>query len=347
VLKQNSSKAKQLKQRDIARILINRVIETQYNKDYCSIPNSILAVYLQQEHKIHIDMNNGKTWMSVACLFISNALLAQNADTIITMRGKIIAHVKEITPELVAYTNPNESVIYKIERGDVSRIMFSNGRVEKFATLRTLAQINGSNDWPQVELAIMDYETKGLYKIDLISTKATGTTVYSSVTKVQDRAISKLKMATAIMGGNLVYIKSEALEGNNQSATGGRTSRAQLLGTVYCSELLDEGKFRAALNNQTKYTLVEKLGLRNNAAGIHTFKTRNEDVDIDSVHVNKGFIYLILTIDGKKSKLPYRVVSFSDSRIMVAYREGTAYHNIILSERKHRIVNVGVRKKQR
>ncbi|MBI3221038.1 MAG: hypothetical protein HYZ44_16100 [Bacteroidetes bacterium] len=277
-------------------------------------------------------MNNGKIWMSVVGLLISTALVAQNADTIVTMRGKIVGHVKEITPELVAYTNPNEAVIYKIERGAVSKIVFASGRVEKFADMKVLAKINGAFDWPQVDVATTEYETKGLYKIDLISTKATGTTVYSSVTKVQDRAFSKLKMAAAIMGGNLVYIKSESLEGNIRSELGSRTSRAQLLGTAYCSELLDENKFKATLNEGNKYTLVNKLGLRNNDADIHTFETANEEVDINSVQVEKGFIYLTLTIDGKKSKLQYRVVSFSDSRIMVAYREGTAYYNMVLSE---------------
>ncbi|NOS91700.1 MAG: hypothetical protein HOP30_07245 [Cyclobacteriaceae bacterium] len=278
-------------------------------------------------------MNNGKIWMSVVGLLISTALVAQNADTIVTMRGKIVGHVKEITPELVAYTNPNEAVIYKIERGAVSKIVFASGRVEKFADMKVLAKINGAFDWPQVDVATTEYETKGLYKIDLISTKATGTTVYSSVTKVQDRAFSKLKMAAAIMGGNLVYIKSESLEGNIRSELGSRTSRAQLLGTAYCSELLDENKFKATLAEGNKYTLISKLGLRNNDADIHTFETANEDVDINSVQVEKGFIYLTLTIDGKKSKLQYRVVSFSDSRIMVAYREGTAYYNMVLSER--------------
>lgn len=278
-------------------------------------------------------MNNSKIWMSVVGLLISTALLAQNADTIVTMRGKIVAHVKEITPELVAYTNPNESVIYKIERGAVSKIVFANGRVEKFADMKVLAKINGAFDWPQVDVATTEYETKGLYKIDLISTKATGTTIYSSVTKVQDRAINKLKMAAAIMGGNLVYVKSEALEGNIQSELGSRTSRAQLLGTVYCSELLDENKFKATINEGNQYTLVSKLGLRNNDADIHTFETLNEDVEIKAVQVDRGFIYLTLSIDGKQSKLQYRVVSFSDSRIMVAYREGTAYYNMVLSER--------------
>lgn len=278
-------------------------------------------------------MNNGKIWMSAVGLLISTALLAQNADTIVTMRGKIVGHVKEITPELVAYTNPNESVIYKIERGAVSKIVFANGREEKFADMKILAKINGAYDWPLVDVATTEYETKGLYKIDLISTKATGTTVYSSVTKVQDRAFSKLKMAAAIMGGNLVYIKNEALEGNIRSELGSRTSRAQLLGTAYCSELLDENKFKATINKGNQYTLVSKLGLRNNDADIHTFETLNEDVEIKAVQVDRGFIYLTLSIDGKQSKLLYRVVSFSDSRIMVAYREGTAYYNMVLSER--------------
>ncbi len=278
-------------------------------------------------------MNKVCVWISVVGLFFSSAAMAQNADTIVTMRGKLVAHVKEVTPDLIAYTNPNESVIYKIERGAVSKIVFASGRVEKFADMKSLAKINGAFDWPQVDVATTEYETKGLYKIDLISTKATGTTVYSSVTKVQERAINKLKMAAAIMGGNLVYIKNEALEGNIQSEHGGRTSRAQLLGTVYCSELLDESKFKATLKEGDRYTIISKIGLRNNDADIQSIKTANEEVEINSVQSDKGFIYLTLTIDGKKSKIVHRVLSFSDTRILVAYREGQAYYNLVLSEK--------------
>ena len=121
-------------------------------------------------------MNTKKIWLGIIGLVLSMALQGQSPDTIVTMGGKILAYVKEISPELVTYTNPNESVIYKIERGVVSRIAFASGRVEKFAALRPLAQINGPSDWAQVDLATTEYETKGLYKIDLISTKATGTT---------------------------------------------------------------------------------------------------------------------------------------------------------------------------
>ncbi len=264
--------------------------------------------------------------------FSSIPSLAQKADTIVTMRGNIVGHVTEVTPDLIGYTNPNETIIYKIEKGAVAKICFGNGRVEKYADLKSLSNLQGTFEWPKVNVATTEYETKGLYKIDYVSAKATGTTVYSSVSRVQDRAIDKLKMASALLGGNLVYIKNESLEGNIRSEQGGRTSRAQILGTVYCSQLADSINFKEILKAGNHYTLVSKLGLRNNDSNINTLKAINEPVEINSTQIEKGFIYLDLTISQKKSKIRYRVISYSAQRILVAYKEGTAYYNILLAK---------------
>jgi len=258
---------------------------------------------------------------------------SQVADTIITMRGNIIGYVKEVTPDLIAYTNPHETVIYKIEKAAVAKISFGSGRVEKYADLKSLSNLQGAFEWPKVDVATTDYETRGLYKIDFVSTKATGTTVYSSVTRVQDRAINKLKMASALLGGNLVYIKSESLEGNIRSSQGGRASRTQILGTVFCSELVDSTKFKETIIAGNQYSLASKIGLRNNDSDINTFKSHGQPVNVNSIQIEKGFIYLGLTINRNKSNIRYRVLSFTDQQILVAYKEGTAYYNILLIER--------------
>lgn len=275
-----------------------------------------------------------KTVSSILILFIITCVThAQIADTIVTMRGKIIGYVKEVTPDVVAYSNPNETVVYKIEKGAVARICFASGRVEEFADLKTLANLNGAYEWEKVEVATTEYETKGLYKIDLVSTKATGATVYSSVSHVQNRAIAKLKMATALLGGNLVYIKSESIEGNIRSENGERTTRTQILGTAYCSNLVDEVKFKELMEGGQKYTLINKLGLRNNDADIQVRKANNEPVNVVSFNVEKGFIYANLLIAKEKSETRCRVLSFSETLIVVAYKEGTAYYNLILAKR--------------
>ncbi len=266
-------------------------------------------------------------------LFISFQVNGQKADTIVTMRGKIIGQVKEVTPELIAYSNPNESVIYKIEKGAVDKICFGSGRIEKFVDLKTLANLRGAHEWEKVDVATTEYETKGLYKIDMVSAKATGTTVYSSVSKVQDRAFNKLKMASALLGGNLVYVKSEAVEGNIRSSSGGRTSRAQILGTVYCSQLLDTVEFKKIMESGDDYTLTTKIGLRNNDADIHNIEAKAEPVKINFYKFRKGFIYLKLTIGKRKEEIDYRVISYEDNKIVVSYKDGTAYYNLLLTER--------------
>ncbi len=266
-------------------------------------------------------------------LFLACNASAQKADTIVTMRGKIIGTVKEITPDLVSYSTPNETVVYKIEKGAIAKICFGSGRVETFSDLKSLANLDGAFDWKKVDVAMTEHETSGLYKIDLVSTKATGTTVYSSVTKVQDRATNKLKMATALLGGNLVYIKNEAIEGNIRSRNGGRTARTQIFGTAYCSQLLDDMEFKRVMDGGNEYTMASQIGLRNNDADINNISTFNEPVKIDSYRVEKGFIYLTLTIGRRKMNIDYRVINFKDNKIIVAYKEGTGYYNLLLMKR--------------
>jgi len=79
-------------------------------------------------------------WLFQFCIFFQGN--SQKADTIVTMRGKIIAHVKEVTPDLIAYSNPEELVVYKVERGSVAWISFGSGRTERYNDLKSFASID-------------------------------------------------------------------------------------------------------------------------------------------------------------------------------------------------------------
>jgi len=148
------------------------------------------------------------------------------------------------------------------------------------------------------------------------------------VTRVQNRAYDKLKMAAALLGGNLVYVKNASVEGNIRSSSGGRTSRAQITGTVYCSDLLDANKFKKILENDKEFQTVSEIRLGNNDAQLKFSYDTPIKGKIASYSVDKGFIFLSLKLKQKLSNVKYRVIRFDDSFVTVAYREGTSIYNL-------------------
>ncbi|MBS1557374.1 MAG: hypothetical protein JST69_01500 [Bacteroidetes bacterium] len=265
---------------------------------------------------------------------------AQKADTIVTMSGSIICSIKEVSPEIIAYTNPNESVIYKIEKGAVAWISFGTGRKEKFNDLKSLANISDPSNWEKVDVASAEYETRGLHKIDVITVKATGTTQYSSANHVQNRAYEKLKKATALLGGNLVYLNTnQAFQSNNVPTGIVKNYRAQISGEVYCSQLIDTAAFRAELTNGRNYTLIIKIGMRLNDADIHNFDLVNNGTSPKKFQVNlpnftteKGFAYFslpakLLGLGSAHEMIKCRVLRFDQNRIVMAYRKSASIYN--------------------
>ncbi|MBS1486797.1 MAG: hypothetical protein JST43_04350 [Bacteroidetes bacterium] len=267
---------------------------------------------------------------------------SQKSDTIVTMRGSIICSVKEVTPETVAYTNPNESVVYKIEKGAVAWISYGSGRTEKYNDMKNLANITDANDWKKVDVATSEYETRGLHKIDVITTKATAATVYSSANHIQNRAYDKLKIASALLGGNLVYLMTQqTFQGNNVPTGLTRTYRAQISGTVYCSQLLDSVKFKELLQDEKKYILASKTGMRLNDAAIHDFSSNSTSlpdkfqISLKNYEIEKGFIYVdlparLLEVSSSRKFARCRVLRFDQGKIVLAYRDGASIYNFLL-----------------
>jgi hypothetical protein len=164
--------------------------------------------------------------------FLACHYLFGQADTIYTFNKTIVGKVKEIGHQEVLYCLPNEDLVYRLRVRSVLSISFGNGRKEVFNERKNLNIVNTSENWEKVELTTNPDEVVGMNKLDFISVKATGATVYSSVTNTQDRAFRKMKQAAAIMGGNVVLLNNQSVEGAIYSE---RTTRTQLTGTIYLS----------------------------------------------------------------------------------------------------------------
>ncbi|MCK6617683.1 MAG: hypothetical protein L6Q51_08560 [Cyclobacteriaceae bacterium] len=190
-----------------------------------------------------------------------------------------------------------------------------------------LKKLNGPEDWPFVELALNEFETEGLQKIDFVSTKATGTTGLSSVTNVVNRAIKKIKMAASMMGGNLVYIKESAIEGNLFLF---RSSRTQVLGTVYTSFKMDQNAFSKQIKVEEPYTLISKITFPNNANRPHYrhFK-ETKKAQLSSYEFQGDKIWVTANIPGISDRI-FRVTYFNENRLILYYKRRNKHLNLIL-----------------
>ena len=114
----------------------------------------------------------------------------QNFDKIYT-GGKVIeCTVKEVTPDAVKYSYPNEELINTIYKNTITRIEFKSGRVETFSETATLQTVTSCLDWEKVNVTQLEYEVKGLFKLGDVSAKAKGAT--QSCTINQTRLCQRL-----------------------------------------------------------------------------------------------------------------------------------------------------------
>jgi len=133
-------------------------------------------------------------------------------DTIMINNQKIACSVKEITPDAVKYTYPNEDLINTVYKNTVQKIIFKSGRMQTFAEATSYKTINSVSDYNSVTITSVESEVRGLFKIADVSSKAKGTTVYSNQERVKDRAYRKMKIQAAMFGANVVYLTNQRTE---------------------------------------------------------------------------------------------------------------------------------------
>ena len=162
-------------------------------------------------------MRQPRTYLSLALFAILSLSFIKSyaqTDTIIINNQKIACTVKEITPDAVKYTYPNEDLINTIYKNTVQKIIFKSGRVQTFVEATSYRSINSVSDYNNVTITSVESEVKGLFKIADVSSKAKGTTVYSSQERVKDRAYRTMKIQAAMFGANVVSLNPQKTEGN-------------------------------------------------------------------------------------------------------------------------------------
>jgi hypothetical protein len=183
------------------------------------------------------------------------------------------------------------------------------------------------NSWENVEITAFESETANRYKLGLVSTKATGTTELSSVTRIQYRAMNKLKMAAWLAGGDMVYLLHNATEGNMFLL---RTARAQLNGMVYAARIPDIAAYNLLVRQGKTFRVKHELQLANNNGKIKIKKRENlPPLLLPEARLVNGLPYIETNIQGIVSTR-YRIAAISDNEVTLFYQEGTSLRNLVL-----------------
>lgn len=264
----------------------------------------------------------------------SATVIAQTPpDTIYTYNKAIPAHVKEIGHTDIVYSLPGEVVTYRLYKRNVLSITFGNGRREVINTRASLNPIRSFWDWDNVVITSQPDEVAGMVRIADVSTKATGATTYSSVTKTQARAFKKMKQAAALLGGNLVLLNNQSVEGN---VYGERTTRTQLTGTIYRAIPLDTTGISANLSNK-KFVAVQKLRLGANSAEVSTnmvSPSKFRTATFKPTRCSNGICYFQALTNEPVTE--FMIVQHSAGSVTLAYKYESRFVQIAFSEQVKR-----------
>jgi len=260
-------------------------------------------------------------------------------DTLFTMDGeKLLINVSEISEASIKYSYPNETFANTIPKSTVLKIHFKSGRIQEFSSTLNIAVTKSCLDWKSVQISNIESEVLGLQKIDVIGSKAKGVTTFSSISKLQNRAFNKIKMITAMLGGNVAYIMEqnteEAVSGGKYGST--KKPSVTISGLAYTTKKV----FRQEIAFGD-YQISKAYVLKTNAYEVSEFLVEKNTVsnqESDLIEKN-GFQKIRLNIASTPNIIEYTIIYAADdevtlSGVSTSQRGKTTYYNLILKKQE-------------
>lgn len=272
-----------------------------------------------------------KQLLFLVTLGINQFAFSQNQlDSIFTSNGNIAVNIKEITEDAIKFTYQGEDLVNSIYKNTVSRIKHKSGRVEEFNENSSFKIIKGGDDWEKVSISRIESEFKGLFKLEEVTSKATGATAFSNVNTVKDRAYKKLKIEAAMLGGNIIYILEQQTQGVSHYYGGSNPARTNLSGVAYSNVRPDINEFKKIINIKNEFEYLERQYLGNNSTDLENNSFLNQKIiKIIDIRNENGFIMAKTNLMGEDTE-EYRVTYFDDQKIILMYRDKHKIYNFIL-----------------
>jgi len=270
-------------------------------------------------------------------LILTNILLVFNLcayaqmDTVFSNNQKIPCSVKEVTPDAVKYTFPGEDIINTVYKNTVQKIVFKNGRIQTFAEATSYKLVQNVRDYNNVTITSVENEVKGLYKLNDVSSKSKGTTVYSSQERVKDRAYRKIKIQAAMFGGNIVLLTNQRTEGNKYGGyfSSSSTAETNLTGIAYSNILPDYENFKRIVGNNTSFMAIKRFELDASGSDVSEADVKKA-FSITKITNENGIILIEGVLKTEDNVHVFQLASFTNDTFSIAYKyKGDAYNFII------------------
>jgi hypothetical protein len=255
-----------------------------------------------------------KTTLLIIILSLASLGLQAQMDTIYTNHEKLVGTIKEIGADDVKFVYQNEELVNTIFKNTIQKIVFKSGRIQTFTQTSSLKTVKSADDWENVAVTQLESETKGLYKLGEVSSKAKGTTELANQERVKQRALRKLKIETAMLGGNLVYTINQRSQGNiiGTKYTSGQSTETSFTGIAYSNVLPDYQKFISKMGDRKDFIVwsLEKLW---SSGSDMSYSQEEKAIIIEKVYQEGGSI--MVNASSKVAKQPtFRVSYFDDHR---------------------------------
>ncbi len=167
-------------------------------------------------------MNIKKLLLSILVVILSLPMVAQEEvneklDTIYMLgRKKLIVAVKNISASTVRYAEPGSEETITIERKQIQKIIFSNGRKEVFNKPVMMMVEEGS--WKTVIITDRKNDVQGLYELGKVDARSSAGS--RSAKAAKKSALIRLQKKAALLGGSIVLVtKEETIGGFGEPPT--------------------------------------------------------------------------------------------------------------------------------
>lgn len=278
----------------------------------------------------------------VGLFFFFISPIHSQPDTIYARSGPILCEVVEVGLQTVTYTYPGEKVVNNILRTAVEKIVFSNGRVQRFEEYKAYNPVLHAGDFKKVEVVSTEGDILGLTRIGRVTAKAKGATAWSGAINIQNRAVKKLLIESAMLGGNVVLLTQQS---TTPSRAGSDVAPAQAAyslqsGSVYTNNPIDIQAFKNRAGEQTTFEVSRRFWIGRNSSDLLQSPVTGF-FQLRTIEEKDGQVFLVgefknfRTVSGGAASLaPYRkfrLTSFDDTSFTVHFvQESGMTHNIVL-----------------
>lgn len=165
-------------------------------------------------------MNIKNLLIITVTLLMSLTVTAQeheNLDTIYKLgRRKLVVKVKNISSSTVRYLDPETDEIVTLERKQIQKIIFSNGRKEVFN--KPVMMMVEEGDWKTVIITDRKNDVEGLYELGAVDAKSSAGS--RNAKSAKKSATIRLQKKAANLGAMIVLItKEESVGGFGEPPT--------------------------------------------------------------------------------------------------------------------------------